>query len=76
MAELEAELQAQLAEQEEAVVGVKQLLEDDPDSEEIGALLAELQVCVWGGGVQPKARFAFWLWQVWARGAWPCVALA
>ncbi|KAL4422140.1 hypothetical protein ABPG77_006829 [Micractinium sp. CCAP 211/92] len=42
-AELEAELQAQLAEQQEALEGVRQLLAADPDSAETAELLAELQ---------------------------------
>ncbi|KAL4458446.1 hypothetical protein ABPG75_013311 [Micractinium tetrahymenae] len=42
-AELEAELQAQLAEQQEALEGVRQLLAADPDCAETADLLAELQ---------------------------------
>lgn len=42
-AELEAELQAQLAEQQEALEGVHQLLAADPGSAEMAELLAELQ---------------------------------
>lgn len=41
--DLEEQLQEQLQEQQEALAGVKELLEADPDSEEIAALLDELQ---------------------------------
>lgn len=41
--DLEAQLAEQLAEQQEALQGVQQLLEADPGSEETAALLEELQ---------------------------------
>ncbi|PRW59634.1 zinc finger CCCH domain-containing 18 [Chlorella sorokiniana] len=41
--DLEEQLQEQLAEQQEALAGVKELLEADPGSEETAALLSELQ---------------------------------
>lgn len=41
--DLEEQLQEQLQEQQEALAGVKELLEADPDSEEMAALLDELQ---------------------------------
>ena len=44
--DLEEQLQEQLAEQQEALAGVKELLEADPDSEEMAALLDELQTGV------------------------------
>lgn len=42
-ADFEAELQQQLTEQEEAVVGVQQLLAAEPASTELAELLSELQ---------------------------------